>query len=44
MITDEQINEQAKMESIAKVTQYAPHSYKAGYIDACHWILKQLGI
>ena len=42
MITEEQIQEQAKQESIRKVTDYAPYSYKAGYIDACHWILKLL--
>ncbi len=42
MITEEQIQEQAKAESIRKVTDYSPTSYRAGYIDACHWILKKM--
>lgn len=41
MITEEQIQEQAKQESIRKVTDYSPTSYRAGFVDACHWILKR---
>lgn len=40
MITEEQINEKAKQESIAKVTDYAPYSYKAGFADGAKWILE----
>lgn len=42
MLTEQQVIEQAKRESIAKVTQYAPHSYKAGFVDGAMWVLAMM--
>jgi hypothetical protein len=42
MITQQQIEEQAKAKSIRKVADYAPNSYKAGFIDGANWIIKRL--
>lgn len=42
MITQQQIEEQAKAESIRKVADYAPNSYKAGFIDGANWIIEKL--
>lgn len=42
MITDDQITAKAKEEAQRHITDYAPHSYQAGFIDAYHWILKLL--
>lgn len=42
MITQQDIEEQAKSESIRKVADYAPNSYKAGFIDGANWIIKRL--
>lgn len=41
-ITKEQIEEQAKAESIRKVADYAPGSYKAGFVDGAVWLLNLL--
>ena len=41
-ITEEQINEQSVKMSMEYVTKYAPSSYKAGFVDGCHWLLKIL--
>lgn len=42
MITDDQIAAKAKEEARRNITDYAPHSYGAGFIDGAKWILKQL--
>jgi hypothetical protein len=42
MITEDQITAKAKEEAQRNITDYAPHSYKAGFIDGAKWILKQL--
>ena len=41
MITDDQITAKAEEEAQRNITDYAPHSYQAGYIDGAKWILKQ---
>lgn len=38
MITDEQIEEKAKDESVRNVDSYAPTSFKAGFIKGAKWI------
>ena len=42
MITDDQIIAKAKEEAQRNITDYAPHSYQAGFIQGAKWILKQL--
>lgn len=42
MITDDQITAKAKEEAQRNITDYAPHSYQAGFVDGAKWILKQL--
>lgn len=42
MITQKDIEEQAQSESIRKVADYAPNSYKAGFIDGANWIIGRL--
>ena len=42
MITDDQITAKAKEEAQRNITDYAPHSYQAGFIQGAKWILKQL--
>jgi hypothetical protein len=39
MITDDQITTKAKEEAQRNITDYAPHSYGAGFIDGAKWIL-----
>lgn len=41
-ITEEQIKEKAKEEAQRNITDYAPHSFQAGYIMGAKWILKKL--
>lgn len=42
MITEEQITAKAKEEAQRNITDYAPHSFQAGFIYGAKWILKQL--
>ena len=42
MLTDDQITAKAKEEAQRNITDYAPHSFQAGYILGAKWILKQL--
>ena len=42
MITDDQITTKAKEEAQRNITDYAPHSFQAGFVDGAKWILKQL--
>lgn len=42
MITDNQITAKAHEEAQRNITNYAPHSYQAGFIDGAKWILKLL--
>lgn len=42
MITQKDIEEQAQSESIRKVADYAPNSYKAGFIDGANWMILRL--
>ena len=42
MITEEQITAKAKEEAQRNITDYAPHSFQAGFIQGAKWILKQL--
>ena len=42
MITEEQITAKAKEEAQLNITDYAPHSFQAGFIQGAKWILKQL--
>lgn len=41
-MTDEQITTKAKEEAQRNITDYAPHSYQAGFIMGAKWILKLL--
>ena len=43
MITDEQIEEKAKEESVRNVDSYAPTSFKAGFIKGAKWIRNIIG-
>lgn len=40
MITEEQITAKAKEEAQRNITDYAPHSFQAGFIYGAKWILK----
>lgn len=42
MITEEQITAKAKEEAQRNITDYAPHSFQAGFIKGAKWILKLL--
>ena len=39
---NEQIEEQANKASTRKVADFAPYSYKAGFIDGAIWMLNEL--
>jgi hypothetical protein len=41
-MTEEQITAKAKEEAQRNITDYAPHSFQAGFIDGAKWILKLL--
>lgn len=41
-MTDEQIINKAKEEAQRNITDYAPHSYQAGFIQGAKWILSLL--
>ena len=42
MITDDQIIAKAKEEAQRNITDYAPHSFQAGFIMGAKWILSLL--
>jgi hypothetical protein len=42
MITEEHITAKAKEEAQRNITDYAPHSFQAGFIMGAKWILKLL--
>ena len=42
MITDDKITAKAKEEAQRNITDYAPHSYQAGFIDGAKWILNEM--
>ena len=41
-MTEEQITAKAKEEAQRNITDYAPHSFQAGFIMGAKWILKLL--
>lgn len=40
MLTDDQITAKAHEEARRNITDYAPHSFQAGFIQGAKWILK----
>lgn len=42
MITEEQITAKAHEEALRNITDYAPHSFQAGFIQGAKWILSLL--
>lgn len=42
MITEEQITAKAHEEAQQNITDYAPYSFQAGFIQGAKWILKLL--
>jgi hypothetical protein len=42
MITEDQITAKAKEEAQRNITDYAPHSYQAGFIMGAKWILNEM--
>jgi hypothetical protein len=42
MITDDQITTKAKEEAQRNITDYATHSFQAGFIMGAKWILNEL--